>query len=116
MPRRLPCRYIAKFPGYAYLAVHYGWALATLFDDAAQYEGVIILEEDIEVAPDFFSYFTATAPLLYQDDSLLCVSAFNDNGQEKFATDPMALYRSDFFPVHSLAATTHSITHLAPNL
>ena len=101
-PRKLlkfkPGTYIAKFPGYSYLAVHYGWALGTLFDDAEAFEGVIVLEEDIEVAPDFFNYFTATAPLLYQDDSLLCVSAFNDNGQQKFASDPSALYRSDFFP------------------
>jgi hypothetical protein len=90
--------YLAKFPGYAYLSLHYGWALGTLFADADAYEGVIILEEDIEVAPDFFNYFTATAPLLYQDESLLCVSAFNDNGQEKYASDPEAIHRSDFFP------------------
>ena len=43
--------YLAKFPGYAYLSLHYGWALGTLFADAAAYEGVIILEEDIEVTP-----------------------------------------------------------------
>ena len=43
--------YLAKFPGYAYLSLHYGWALGTLFADADAYEGVIILEEDIEVAP-----------------------------------------------------------------
>ena len=32
-----PGTYIAKFPGYSYLAVHYGWALGTLFADAAAY-------------------------------------------------------------------------------
>ena len=47
--------YLAKFPGYAYLSVHYGWAMRTLFADPRAYEGVIILEEDIEIAPDFFS-------------------------------------------------------------
>ena len=62
-------KFLKKAPGYAYLSVHYGWALRTLFADAARYEGVIILEEDIEVAPDFFDYFNATAPLLYQDDN-----------------------------------------------
>ena len=46
--------------------IYYGWALGALFDEDAGFEGVIILEEDIEVAPDFFNYFTATAPLLYQ--------------------------------------------------
>jgi alpha-1,3-mannosyl-glycoprotein beta-1,2-N-acetylglucosaminyltransferase len=106
--------YIKKFPGYAYLSVHYGWALKTLFGmgssaaGSAQkpglgkhgppFEGVVILEEDIEVSADFFEYFTATAPLLYQDPTLLCVSAFNDNGQREYAGDPKALHRSDFFP------------------
>ena len=50
------------------------------------------------MAPDFFEYFAATAPLLYQDSSLLCVSAFNDNGQAAYASDASALYRTDFFP------------------
>ena len=99
--------YLAKMPGYAYLSVHYGWALRTLFgmgrpgapaSKGAPYSGVIILEEDIEVAVDFFSYFTATAKLLDQDPTLLCVSAFNDNGQTQYAGDPQALHRSDFFP------------------
>ena len=40
-----------------------------------------------------------------QDESLLCVSAFNDNGQEKYASDPEAIHRSDFFPV--CARTLH---------
>lgn len=38
--------------------------------------------DDLEVAPDFFSYFQATRPLLATDRSLLCVSAWNDNGKE----------------------------------
>ena len=107
-PRRTlqlqPRSYLSKFPGYAYLAVHYGWALETLFamkgggDAGGPYAGVIILEEDIEIAPDFFSYFTNTAPLLEADPTLLAVSAFNDNGQAAYRGDPTALHRSDFFP------------------
>lgn len=54
--------------------------------------------QDIEVSQDFFSYFTATAKLLDAEPSLLCVSAFNDNGQGQYAGDPQALHRSDFFP------------------
>lgn len=51
-----PHSYLAKHPGYAYLAVHYGWALRTIFDLQREgsltktYEGVIILEEDIEAS------------------------------------------------------------------
>ena len=44
------------------------------------------------------SYFTATAPLLEADPSLLAVSAFNDNGQAAYRGDPNALHRADFFP------------------
>jgi alpha-1,3-mannosyl-glycoprotein beta-1,2-N-acetylglucosaminyltransferase len=55
-PRRelvLPAKsFLKQVPGYAYLSVHYGWALTTIFErvreDGSKYEGVIILEEDIE--------------------------------------------------------------------
>ena len=36
---------------------------------------VIILEEDLEIAPDFFEYFAATSPLLDADPTLLTVYA-----------------------------------------
>ena len=54
--------------------------------------------DDLEIAPDFFSYFEATLPLLRADPTLFCVSAWNDNGKESFISDPHSLYRSDFFP------------------
>ena len=38
----------------------------------------------MEVAPDFYSYFQATRPLLATDMKLWCVSAWNDNGKEVF--------------------------------
>ena len=37
--------------------------------------------DDLEVAPDFFSYFSALQSLLDEDDNLWCVSAWNDNGK-----------------------------------
>jgi hypothetical protein len=98
---------------YKALAVHYGWALGHLFAGTA-YNGnhskdlifpstppplprrVIILEEDLEIATDFFDYMAATAPLLDVDASLLAVSAFNDNG--KFVGNASRMLRSDFFP------------------
>jgi alpha-1,3-mannosyl-glycoprotein beta-1,2-N-acetylglucosaminyltransferase len=88
---------------YQLLAVHYGWALRTLFDGKAydKYslpERVIILEEDLRVAPDFFSYFEATAPFLDMDPNLLAISAFNDNGYQNQVADSKRLLRSDFFP------------------
>jgi alpha-1,3-mannosyl-glycoprotein beta-1,2-N-acetylglucosaminyltransferase len=97
-------------PNFAYkaLAQHYGWALGQVFDgnvfhphdgSSEQFlpQRVIILEEDIKVAPDFFSYMAATAPLLDHDPTLYAVSAFNDNGH-LVKDDSTRLLRSDFFP------------------
>lgn len=47
-------------------------------------------QDDLEIAPDFFSYFDATAPLLWEDSTLYCVSAWNDNGQSNHVSDPGA--------------------------
>ena len=100
---------------YIQLAAHYGYALEQTFSGSAYNDGmfskhnrripnpplpqrVIILEEDIEIADDFFSLMNATADLLDSDDTLLAVSAFNDNGKEQLTANPKRLVRSDFFP------------------
>ena len=89
---------------YQALAVHYGWALQKVFKGKARHspdapipQRVVILEEDLHIAPDFFDYFAHTAPLL-EDESqhLLAVSAFNDNGVN--VLDSKRILRSDFFP------------------
>jgi alpha-1,3-mannosyl-glycoprotein beta-1,2-N-acetylglucosaminyltransferase len=98
---------------YKALAQHFGWALKQVFDGQlpADYKSsypddptrfplpqrVIVLEEDIKVAPDFFSYMAATAKLLDEDPTLYAVSAFNDNGH-MIEEDSERLLRSDFFP------------------
>ena len=94
---------------YKALAKHYGWALSQVFDGSAissntqeiqQYSlprRVVILEEDIQIAPDFFSYMESTSSLLDNDPTIYTVSAFNDNGHLE-AGDPKRLLRSDFFP------------------
>ncbi|KAL7736812.1 hypothetical protein ACLKA6_015653 [Drosophila palustris] len=87
-----------KFKGYYKIARHYGWALNTTFQIG--FDFVVIVEDDLNVAPDFFEYFLATHKLLKQDPSLWCVSAWNDNGKANVvdATRPDLLYRTDFFP------------------
>lgn len=82
---------------YYRIANHYKFLLRTFFD-CFEYPKLIILEEDMELAPDFFSFFEATAPFLDADPSLLCVSSWNDHGQKQFVRDPRTAYRSDFFP------------------
>lgn len=82
---------------YYKIARHYKWALDKLFIEN-NFPRVIILEDDMEIAPDFFAYFEATSALLDKDKSVMAVSSWNDNGQVQFVHDPRALYRSDFFP------------------
>lgn len=88
-----------KFRGYFKIARHYGWALNQTFN-VFGYEQVIIVEDDLEISPDFYEYFVATLPILRKDTSLLCVSAWNDNGKQGLIDENAAslLYRTDFFP------------------
>lgn len=64
------------------------------------FEQVIVVEDDLEISPDFFEYFSATLPILKKDKSLWCVSGWNDNGKAGLIDEnsPELLYRTDFFP------------------
>jgi alpha-1,3-mannosyl-glycoprotein beta-1,2-N-acetylglucosaminyltransferase len=62
------------------------------------FENVIAVEDDMEISPDFFSFFENTFPLLAKDPTLWTISAFNDNGQPRFVSENKQLWRSDFFP------------------
>jgi len=88
-----------KFRGYFKIARHYGWALNQTLN-VMGYKQVIIVEDDLEVSPDFYQYFSATLPILREDKSLWCVSAWNDNGKAGLIDEksPELLYRTDFFP------------------
>ena len=82
---------------YYRIAAHYKWAMKTLFDDLG-YERVIVLEDDMELSPDFFGYFEAAGKVMDADPSVYAVSSWNDNGQKIHVSDERRLYRSDFFP------------------
>lgn len=88
-----------KFQGYYKIARHYRWALNQVFHTFSQ-STVVIVEDDLEVAPDFFEYFRALYPILRSDPTLWCVSAWNDNGRDALVDSSKAdlLYRTDFFP------------------
>uniref|UniRef100_A0A8C5D8G2 Protein O-linked-mannose beta-1,2-N-acetylglucosaminyltransferase n=1 Tax=Gouania willdenowi TaxID=441366 RepID=A0A8C5D8G2_GOUWI len=58
----------------------------------------IVLEEDLDISIDFFSFLSQTIHLLDQDDSLYCISAWNDQGYEHTAEDPALLYRVESMP------------------
>ncbi|XP_028254709.1 alpha-1,3-mannosyl-glycoprotein 2-beta-N-acetylglucosaminyltransferase a [Parambassis ranga] len=88
-----------KFQGYYKISRHYRWALNQVFKTFS-HSSVVIVEDDLEVAPDFFEYFRALLPLLKSEPSLWCVSAWNDNGRDGYVDPGRAdlLYRTDFFP------------------
>ncbi|KZC11364.1 Alpha-1,3-mannosyl-glycoprotein 2-beta-N-acetylglucosaminyltransferase [Dufourea novaeangliae] len=104
-----------KFKGYFKIARHYGWALNHVFFQLG-YDTVIIVEDDLDIAPDFFEYFLGTYPLLVSDNSLWCVSAWNDNGKAGLVDENAAdiLYRTDFFPGLGWMLTRQLWTELSP--
>ncbi|GLJ39952.1 hypothetical protein SUGI_0817150, partial [Cryptomeria japonica] len=71
---------------YYKIANHYKWALSKLFTEH-NFARVIILEDDMEISPDFFEYFEVAASLLEKDNTLMAVSSWNDNGQKQFVQD-----------------------------
>lgn len=88
-----------KLTGYYRIATHYKWALQQIFN-VMEYEAAVVVEDDLEVSPDFLEYFLATLPLLSTDSSLLCASAWSDNGRPELVevSRPDLLHRTDFFP------------------
>lgn len=57
---------------------HYKASLTTTFNLYPDAQFMIILEEDLDVSTDIFWYFYQLLPLLESDESLYCVSAWND--------------------------------------
>ncbi|CAB3261970.1 unnamed protein product [Arctia plantaginis] len=88
-----------KLKGYYKIARHFKFALSYVFETLG-HEAVIIVEDDLDISPDFFEYFLGTYPLLVKDSSLWCISAWNDNGKKDVIdiSHPELLHRTDFFP------------------
>uniref|UniRef100_A0A7E4UPP0 Alpha-1,3-mannosyl-glycoprotein 2-beta-N-acetylglucosaminyltransferase n=1 Tax=Panagrellus redivivus TaxID=6233 RepID=A0A7E4UPP0_PANRE len=84
---------------YFFIAQHYKFALDEVFFKRG-YKTVIITEDDLDIAEDFFSYFRSTRHLLFEDPSIWCISAWNDNGNPSLVDRGHSeqLWRTDFFP------------------
>uniref|UniRef100_A0A6V3RES1 alpha-1,3-mannosyl-glycoprotein 2-beta-N-acetylglucosaminyltransferase n=1 Tax=Lotharella globosa TaxID=91324 RepID=A0A6V3RES1_9EUKA len=78
-------------------SLHRKWVLSTLFDKYA-YSKVVVIDDYVNFAFDVFDYFQASSKLLDTDSSIMCVSAWNENGQADFAKDSGTLTRTDVFP------------------
>uniref|UniRef100_A0A7R9U447 Alpha-1,3-mannosyl-glycoprotein 2-beta-N-acetylglucosaminyltransferase n=1 Tax=Pinguiococcus pyrenoidosus TaxID=172671 RepID=A0A7R9U447_9STRA len=80
------------------IALHYKFALKKAFERYPTAPGIIIVEEDLTFSPDFYEYFSHSVPALDHDDSIMLLSAWNDNGFRDVSRDPAALHRTSFFP------------------
>ncbi|KAK7084481.1 Protein O-linked-mannose beta-1,2-N-acetylglucosaminyltransferase 1 [Halocaridina rubra] len=67
--------------------------------DLLSMDKFIILEDDLVLAPDFYSYMQQTSVLLDRDPSVYGVSAYSHFSYNHTARDPSRLMR-----VHSLPA------------
>eukprot|EP00041_Stephanoeca_diplocostata_P023665 m.586589 g.586589 ORF g.586589 m.586589 type:complete len:334 (-) comp22346_c0_seq1:2016-3017(-) len=56
-PKPLLPRKEQKWSGYYKIARHYRFALTTVFNHKDNYDSIIIIEDDLEISPDFFEYF-----------------------------------------------------------
>ncbi|KAH9517958.1 Protein O-linked-mannose beta-1,2-N-acetylglucosaminyltransferase 1 [Dermatophagoides farinae] len=77
---------------------HYKASLTATFNLYPDAQYAIILEEDLDVSLDFFEYFAQTMHLLDQDDTLFCISAWNDQAYEHTSSDTSLLYRVETMP------------------
>lgn len=84
--------------GTARISQHYKISLSAIFSMFPRASLAIVLEEDLDVSPDLFSYFSQTAWLLEADPSLYCISAWNDLGYQATSGDPTLLYRVETMP------------------
>lgn len=96
--KRKPGYEDGKWINYYKMAHHYKFAIGESFKLNKQWGHLVVMEDDLQVAPDFFEYFTMGSGVLDADDSLYCVSAWNDNGMSQFVKDARVLRRTDVFP------------------
>jgi len=80
------------------IGFHYSYMLAAAFAMFPEADKLVVLEEDLEVSPDFISYFQQTQHLLDVDVSLYCISAWNDHGYNHSVGDVRQLYRVGGLP------------------
>ena len=64
----------AFYPNYQ----HYKKSLTASFDRYPDANYLVILEEDLEMSVDILGYFKQLLPVLENDESLYCISAWND--------------------------------------
>uniref|UniRef100_A0AC35TFZ4 Alpha-1,3-mannosyl-glycoprotein 2-beta-N-acetylglucosaminyltransferase n=1 Tax=Rhabditophanes sp. KR3021 TaxID=114890 RepID=A0AC35TFZ4_9BILA len=84
---------------YFLIAHHYKYGLDRIFREY-NFDKVIVTEEDLDISSDFFLYFYSMRKVLDNDPSIMCISAWNDNGGKNLINpkETLSFHRTDFFP------------------
>jgi len=77
---------------------HYKRSLTTSFDAFPDAKYVVIIEEDLDVSVDILTYFNQLLPVLENDETVYCISAWNDQGYDYTVYDPAMTYRIETMP------------------
>jgi len=101
----------------ARISQHYKAALTATFSLFPDSEYAIVLEEDLDVSPDFFSYFSQTKHLLNEDPTIYCISAWNDQGYENKvgSYNNTLIYRTESMPGLGWMLSKKLYRELEPN-
>lgn len=79
------------------LARHFGWTFNKMFNET-NCGGLVVIEDDLEVSPDFIDYFKLAIPVVERDPTLLTASLWNDIGFKHNTKDKTTIKRTSFFP------------------
>lgn len=61
------------------------------------YPILFVSPDDLIIAPDFYMYFSALLPILNSDPTIMCVSAYADNGKRGYINPQQS---GPYIPLH----------------
>jgi hypothetical protein len=73
----------------------YAWLFS--HEAIATSEWVVLLEDDLDISPDFVPYMEWGKQIMEKDESVFSVSAWNDNAASGFTLDPEIFFMCDNF-------------------
>ncbi|RXG54285.1 Protein O-linked-mannose beta-1,2-N-acetylglucosaminyltransferase 1, partial [Armadillidium vulgare] len=74
----------------------------------------ILLEDDLLVAPDFYSFMKQMEPIFEMDKTVMCVSAFNHLSYPHTSSDPSLTYRVQSYPAYGWMMPRYIIEEILP--
>ena len=81
-----------------HIASNYKRSLESIWEMYRNKDYVFVIEDDLLISPDFFSYYQQLLPVLQNDPTIFTVSCWNDNGYRHSSSNPNLIYRTEFFP------------------